>query len=433
MQSKPQIKDIKSISKLLQDHKNLSAFRKAFPILRPFLKLLKVNVTKIEEAFEQFGLCESQLFELAQIPDTFNDIFSQYGWIMYEMMDFELAKKAIQLAEKEGIESAEEELTNYYTPEQVKWRLFTMHGVRAFHSRMDLADKALTDYTEGRYHACVPVVLALLDGMVNEIHGKQKGLARGFSSEKSDLEAWDSIAAHSKGLNALKGIFNTGRYTTVSDQITIPYRNGILHGMDLGYDNKIVAAKVWAALFAAREWAIKAERGLLEAQPEKPQATWKEILHDLAELNRVKKSQDEWTPVERTFERDNVITETNEFLPGSPEYALADYLLLWKKNNYGMMGELLSRFMNGKELKSFPAKIRNVYKGKKFSDFTVSRIIETSPTMGLITGTLNYHKNELLTFEECTIRVIAETPAGDMALRLTNETVWRIMDINILE
>jgi len=61
-----------------------------------------------------------------------------------------------------------------------------------------------------------------------------------------------------------------------------------MHGMDLGYDNKIVAAKTWAALFAAREWALKAEQGLLEEQPEEPKKSWREVFHGIDELNKVK-------------------------------------------------------------------------------------------------------------------------------------------------
>lgn len=428
----PQIKDIQSIKKLLDDHKSFSSLGMALPILRPILKLLRVDVAKIDDASEKLKEIETQLFKLAHIPDKFNDTFAKHGWIMYEMMDLEVAERAILLAENDSLESAEQELADHYTPERVKWKLLTMFGVMAFGTRMELANKALTDYTEERYHACVPVVLALLDGMVNEIHGKQKGVRRGFSSDEADLEAWDSIAAHSKGLNELKRIFNTGRYSTVANQITIPYRNGILHGMDLGYDNKIVAAKAWAALFAAREWALKAEQGLLEAQPEEPKKPWKELFHDIAELNQVKKFQEEWKPVERILDKDNFISENNEFMAGTPEHTLAEFLLLWKKRNYGKMGNYLSRYINGNELKTFPAKIRGIYNEKTFSDFTIGKIVKTAPSITLISGVMNYCEKDIPTSKRNTIRLIAETTAGDMALRITSETVWRIMDMNIL-
>ena len=50
--------------------------------------------------------------------------------------------------------------------------------------RWHLAQKALIDYREARYHACVPVVLALLDGIVNEAHEKGRGLKLGFFARK---------------------------------------------------------------------------------------------------------------------------------------------------------------------------------------------------------------------------------------------------------
>jgi len=426
------IQNIRRIKKLLEDQNNFTALRKVMPLMRPFLKLLKVDVSKMDNAFEKMDAMKEQLHRLATIPDKFNDTFAYLGWIMYEMMNLDVAERAISLAENENIDAGEQELADYYAPEQVKWRLLTMHGVRAFHSRMELANKALIDYEEGRYHACVPVVLALLDGMVNEIHGKQKGLRRGFSSEEADLEAWDSIAGHSKGLNELKKIFNTGRYSTVTEPITIPYRNGIMHGMDLGYDNRVVAAKTWAALFAAREWALKAEQGLLEEQPEEPKKSWKEVFHGIDELNKIKKYQGEWVPREWSPEDETVVLDINIFNNQTPEHNLVEFLLLWKQKNYGKMGNHLSRYMNGHEVKAFPAQIRGIYSKLQFLSFRVERIVETAPSITLVTGIVDYMDNGLSLSKGLTVRIIAETPEGEMALRITDETIWRVMDMNII-
>ena len=43
---------------------------------------------------------------------------------------------------------------------------------------------------------------------------------------------------------------------TRAEEIQIPYRHGIVHGMDLGYNNKYVAAKCWVAALP-RDWALK--------------------------------------------------------------------------------------------------------------------------------------------------------------------------------
>ena len=272
--NEPLIRDIPTIKKNLEDMRNMAMFKRTMPFLRPVLRIFGVETDKMDEALANVDDLVRQAEELAQIPDQFNDLFASRGWIIYDLLNLDVAKSAINKAVSGDFDGAETDLVDYYSVETVRWKLRTMNAVEAFRPRMPLAQKALTDYEEERYHACIPVVLALLDGLVNELHEKR----RGFFAQNVDLTAWDSIAAHSRGLNVLSEIFQKGRRKTTTEQITIPYRNGILHGMDLGYDNKIVAAKTWAALFATRDWALKAEKGHITAPPEEPQKTWSEIL-----------------------------------------------------------------------------------------------------------------------------------------------------------
>ena len=300
----PLIKDIPSFKKTIEDARNLQKLKRAMPLLRPILKLFKADLGKAEEAFARIDELEQMAEELTRIPDRFNDLFASRGWIIYEMMNLEVAKAAIKRAESGDIDGAEDDLINYYDAKTVRHQLQLMNGVVAFHSRMRLARKALDDYLEGRFHACIPVVLALLDGLVNELHEKN----RGFFAEGTELEAWDSIAAHSKGLNALSDIFRKGRRKTIVEQITVPYRHGIMHGMDLGYDNRIVAAKTWAALFALRDWALKAERGLLRSPPEEPEITWRGIIQQLRENSEENARLQEWKPREIQLGEDVPVT-----------------------------------------------------------------------------------------------------------------------------
>ena len=191
----PLIRDIPTIKKNLELVRGMKSLKAIMPLLKPALRLLGLNVEEVSDALSQVPELERMAEELAAVPDRFNDLFAERGWIIYDMMNVEIAKAAIAKAEGGDIDGAEADLVDYYNAETVEWNLQTMYGVRAFHPRMPLAQKALTDYREGRYHACVPVVLALLDGMVSELHEKR----RGFFAEEVDLQAWDSIAAHSKG------------------------------------------------------------------------------------------------------------------------------------------------------------------------------------------------------------------------------------------
>lgn len=384
MNKQSQIKDIPSISKTQKDAESLANIKKAWPILRPLFKTVGVDIDKMEDPLSKIDELIEKSKELISIPDQFNELFAEHGWIIYGRLDMNIVKEAILLAESGDFGSAERVLVNYHSPELVERELKTMRVVSSFQSRMALAEKALKDYQERRYYACVLVILSLLDGMVNELQ------QRGFFSKDVDLTAWDSIAAHSKGLQLLSSIFNRGRQKTRTEQITVPFRNGIVHGMDLGYDNKIVAAKVWAALFATREWALKAERGELVAPPPKPEKSWKEILHQLQEIKKTKERLADWKPRQIKVGRDIPPNgNPDEFEEGSPEKKLAEYFKYWMSNNYGFMAKYLSPKL-GPPVKEAPKQIREIYQGKTLQNWEIINVEDQAAAITIITTKLEY-------------------------------------------
>lgn len=68
------------------------------------------------------------------------------------------------------------------------------------------------------------------------------------------------------------------RQKTTTEHISLPYHNGILHGTDFGYDNKIVSADTESLLFAMDEWATKFERGETLVPEIKPEDSLIDIL-----------------------------------------------------------------------------------------------------------------------------------------------------------
>jgi hypothetical protein len=102
---------------------------------------------------------------------------------MYEEMNLQVVKKAIKMADSGDIERADAYLADCYDTDTVQRMLHRIELVEEFRRRLPLAEKALIDYREERYHACVPVVLALIDGMVNELHLKARGERLGFSAK----------------------------------------------------------------------------------------------------------------------------------------------------------------------------------------------------------------------------------------------------------
>jgi len=301
----------------------------------PFAKKLFPKLEKISTDF-------SKLREKASIvllPDQFNELFSQHGWIAYESMNADVMRAAIELHDSEHLLAAEEFLTDSYDQKTLEFGIVRFNGNLHFRKRIRLAELAQEDYLCGRYHACVPLLLSLLDGLVNDVSKHV-----GFFAENVDLTAWDCIAAHETGLQTLAAVLSKGRNKTNEDTIDVPYRNGILHGRELAFDNKLVAAKCWAALFAARDWAVSIEDGKKEPQ-QSEKISWKQLLNEISETNRMNKAVDEWQP------RD---TQDLPYLPfegsvknlpeNTPELAVGLFLDHWCNKRFGPIAEALLDF-----------------------------------------------------------------------------------------
>jgi hypothetical protein len=199
------IEDIDTIQDLLEDIEELSQLERGLPMLRA----RGVDTTKTEEILEKTDLDEmrKEAQEVAELPDRFNDLLASEGWVFYDSMDFDVAKRAVEEAESGDLAAAEQVLVDYYLPEVVERRRKTMYQVEVFRPRMGLAEKAVEDYAEGRYHACIPVVLLLIDGLVQQIHVDVLGEEHSMLSEGADLTAWDSMAAHDQGLERFADLF----------------------------------------------------------------------------------------------------------------------------------------------------------------------------------------------------------------------------------
>jgi hypothetical protein len=168
-----------------------------------------------------------------------------------------------------------------------------------------------------------------------------------------------------------------------------------MHGIDLGYDNPMVAAKTWALLFATREWAVKAESGSLEAPPATPSPTLKESWNQLKEgvkkfreLEAAKQRLAQWVPRETVAGRDVPRTGPPEAFPeGTPERALAEYLTWWQQRNYGHMARQATAFgLAG--VKNGAARVRDEFKSKRLIAFSFNSILDDAPAMTVIEAEL---------------------------------------------
>lgn len=320
------LKQVNVFQTLEKIYKRVPFSRKLFP--------------KIGDTFDKFDEIKKQL-TILEAPDQFNERFSNLGWIAYESMRLDIIQKSIDIYETDGQSKAEDFLTDSYDETTLNQGILGLKGNNHFQKRIRLIELAKDDYLSNRYHACIPLLLSLIDGLVNDVSKHV-----GFFANNVDLTAWDCIAAHESGLQALTSLLNKGRNKTNEDAISIPYRNGILHGRELNFDNKIVAAKCWATLFAIKDWAEAIDSGKKEPQP-KDDITWTQLLEKISKTELTKKSIEEWRPrssnelIYLPFEGD--ITKLPE---NTPEYVVAIFIDHWCNKRFGLMANILSHFVD---------------------------------------------------------------------------------------
>lgn len=358
--------------------------KRAAPYLRFAIKQMGGDISDLD-ALSQLDALEQELAEMRSLPDRFNNLFADRGWILYGNLNLTVAKEAVAKCGSDGIDVAEQFLVDYYTEETINFQLQMMKAIKAFRPRYPLAQKALSDYQAERYHACIPIVLMIMDGMINEINpGKQGVFASGI-----DLTAWDSIAAHPNGLQRLIRLLTKMRTKTSLEPITIPFRNGILHGIDLVYDSELVAAKTWAALFALRDWALLAEKGQLKESP-KPKISWGNIFFQIRQNSEMQKRVEEWKPRSIVVGKDILQTgERQDFLEGTPEYALVNALSLWRDRNYGHLAGCFL-FSSSESMKKRAGATREVYASKQLKSFNIIQVADIAPSVTLIEVEISY-------------------------------------------
>lgn len=391
------IHDIPKLRTLLTTARMLSQIDRELAYYRDVLRELGVGVDHIEEVLGTFDLDEltDHAEHLATLPDRFNDQLGPAGWIMYEDLNLEVAETAVEHAEAGDLDTAEAVLVEYYDTEAVEWHINRLASVDAFRPRQQLVEQALTDYDAGRYHACVPVVLAQLDGMVQHAYPEGDGESRGFASNDAKLEAWDSIAGHATGLEHLQDLMLQGRKTTRTEEIDKPYRNGILHGMDLGYATERVAAKTWGALFAAGEWARKAENDELDPPAEDtPEQTVREALEAAIEQREetqdAKQAMDAWEPRDVVVGREIPASGSPEdYDEETPERAVVDFLSYWADENYGKMAASLITSDGETE---HPGDLRREFEHLEVQSFELAGIDEKAPAQRTITVVLEVER-----------------------------------------
>lgn len=421
MEQKSKISDNPTIKRLKRDLEGLEALATVYAFASG-IGLVQGDYT---EHLAQLPMMRKQLEEMETLADRFNTHFATRGWIAYDFLDVNLMKQVVNLADSGELDEAEELLVEFYDQENLRLLLRLLRGIEQFRPREELARLALEDHLAGRYHASVPVVLSIIDGFVNDF------ASVGFFAKDVDLTAWDSVAGHVTGLPSLSKLFSASRDRTSSEQIEIPFRNGILHGRDLGYANKVVAAKTWAALWAIREWALAVRNGMKDPQPEEKPPSWGETFSLIAKNNEFKRHLEAWKPRELQVGIDFPTSgDPSLFREGSPERVAVEFLHYWSKKNYGNMANLTDRVVF-KPIKMLAGEMRKLFEDKELTGFEILSIVDKGAIATEIrVRTVAIYRGSTGVREDV-IRVWHQDEKGDPVPVETKGGKWRILQLSL--
>jgi hypothetical protein len=407
------IVDNPSIKEVLDDINNTEfvfRFIKKIPGVSLFFPGLVEVFKKLEEIKSQ----ANSLF----IPDRFNEVFSEFGWIAYETLSVGLMEEAIRLAEENKFDEAEEYIADYYNEDNLSLLIRMFQSHKDFSRRLRLIELAKEDYLQERYHACVPLLLTLIDGLVRDISGHV-----GFFAEGSDMTVSDSVAAHESGLQAVFKIMSTSRMKTADERITIPYRHGIIHGRDLTFDNKLVAAKCWSTLFAIGDWTVSLATKRRGIKPEEKRG----LVASLRRYHKIKQQRkkcNEWKPRNSVASEHCPIKGPADHLPeGTPERAVAEFIDNWAERRYGKLAELL---MDGPPSKK-AGPVRHDFGSFDVLGYRIMSVRDEAPAISIIDVEIEYSSQGKLQKKQVSIRAIYQDQKKEPLLRGEPGGSWKMI------
>lgn len=342
-------------------------------------KLLKL-VLSAKQKLELKKL-ETDLDDIVRVVDDFYELLGARNWVYHDDLNIPAIRKIIATGTPEG---AELQLISYYQDrDAMKFPLLRLGRLPAIRPRLDLVRKAYEDYQEGRYYSTTLVLIAVMDGTVNDVNQAQrKGL---HAREADEMVAWDSVTAHHLGLKHAHYSFTKSFRKTTTDEVTELYRNGIVHGTVVNFDNIVVATKALNRLFAVTDWANSL---LDQGESNPPEPTLREFLAKRAETQRDMKLIDAFSPSEKEIttindDDDDVVSIANDFL-----YA-------WQMKNYGGVGQAFMKFGGAANTNGQSAgEAKSLYRDFDLTAYRLKRVQYSAVCVTLINADLTVNSRE---------------------------------------
>lgn len=332
---------------------------------------------------------ERQLNDLISVVDGFYSLLGERGWVFSEALSVDRMRSLVEKSVDSA--SAEAELIAFLKEgETIGAALNRLNRYEDMRPRLPLLRKAAEDYFEGRYYSVVLVLIAVMDGFVND---SDKSIRRGLHTrDPEEMHTEDCVATMWNGLPAVQAAFTKSFHAREDSEVHSVFRHGIMHGMVTNFDNEVVASKAWCMLFAVYDWvdAIEADKRRSEEQEDQESETIYSLLDryfdskkkNLEEAKRIA----QWTP--HFVDMSDPLAEDEELVE-----ACIDYFDCWKRGNYGRLaGYLLNPAK--RSVGKMAGEARDAYSPYAIDFFNIISINRTAPAVAEVDVFLRSEKKD---------------------------------------
>jgi hypothetical protein len=232
-------------------------------LLRPFLKLAKIDLEQLRTPITQAKILTADVAEAILL-------FTPRGWAPSSRAPTSVYTDGLAVYRSTGsIEDAERRLVEGWNSDEDRFHFLLMpiRGLglghdelhRRFMRRAELVKKAVKHHNDGAYEASVPIILAQVEGITQDLSGRPFFSKKGTAIHLTDDT---TIAGLPEALQPLRLLFSEDmRASGITGELS---RHGILHGRELGYDTLVNSTKVLVLMLAILEWAQPRARAMVE-------------------------------------------------------------------------------------------------------------------------------------------------------------------------
>lgn len=419
---------MRDIKEILEDYPSLKLQYEQMENMSFVRLLLKKDHRK------ELDRIKKEMKDLIMTTEEYNNNFSDYGWIAYSLINVEFMKNANIIFKENGIEKAEDFISDYYKDNIKNTKRFIQYSTKEFRKRANIIDEAFEAYESEKYYSAITLFLTIADGVINDFT-KNKG----FFTEGVDLDCWDCLVECDKGLKKLKEIYNLPRKKTVEDMVTMPYRNGILHGRDLNFGNKYVAGKCNVLLLAISEWIKSKNTEESRKDKYKKEANLPKLSESIKKLQETQDNRriiNRWTSKDIVIGKDIPITGIKEdYKQYDFIYNFVETLEIWKSKNYGELSKRFEILFNYETRDGFkPKRCRELFEKNILLEFELTNIIEQAICMKVIELNVQIQKENKVNNGKMKIGMVYEGKEDIFAIPEKNNGEWKIypQDVRVL-